>query len=522
MVVIGYTDLEWTGYLDNYGHEAHQLTQVGSATVSLNKTSFPDSKHANKSCKIERLEVETGEILTKMEASIMMLRRLKSFGVEHNAECLTVAITLGSCWFHGLFEPPGFKICGCNRVGMHGFHLCMALETPPIESSARRRNAIDSTVATTVAEIRANAMASEKRKDRMPVVASRSRLAHTPLPSEQSGRQPEQESEAAVESRALRNPAPPQHQGTTLSRLASQEATDTDGMTAQGLTDDAAKKATASGTIPIRSRPAAKTTNHKEYCSYWIHKGECDYTQIGCKYKHEMPVDEETLLNCGFRKVPDWFKESPMYEEHLQKTGEAATGRLAGVSAEEKVTSTARPSRHRSGRRGKNVIRSQGAGSTSIMPTPSRDARQLVSHHVRSPYDNYNQSNVHPQPDTKSARTGPPSAANSNATDRAAVQQFETQTYKPLGTMASSSDLGKGGAAEGSSKVKDEDAEKPAKRARNNGGSSIAAGTPALRLLQQALQGPRPAAKPAGSMMGAKTKRQNSRPEPDADDQGAR
>ena len=447
-----------------------------------------------------------------MEALIKLLRRIQSFCVQHNADCLTMAHSLGSYWFPGLLEPVGFKLCHCKRVEDQGVHFCMALTTP-----------IDQTVATMSAEIRANAVASEKREDAMPMVAPGSGLAHTLEPSEQSGGQPKQESEAPVQSSALRNPVPPRHQGTGRSRPASQEATDTDGTIAQGLTEDTAEKATASRTMPIRSRPVTKIANHKEYCSYWIRKGECDYTQTGCKYKHEMPVDEETLRNCGFLTVPRWFMESSQYEEYLQKQGKSANGRLAGVSTEENVTSTAESSRRSSGRRGESVVRSRGAGRAPMTPTTPRDARQLVSHGVRSPYNNYHQSIVNPQPDATSARAGPPSAANTNATGRAAVQQLERQPHKPPGATASSNGSSIRGAAEGSSKVKDGDVEKlPRRQARNNGGPSIAAGTPHLRQLQQALQGSRPAGNSAGSTMGAGKKRQLSRPEPDADDQRAR
>ena len=34
----------------------------------------------------------------------------------------------------------------------------------------------------------------------------------------------------------------------------------------------------------------------REYCTYYLWTGKCDYMQTGCKYKHEYPEDEETLL----------------------------------------------------------------------------------------------------------------------------------------------------------------------------------------------------------------------------------
>ncbi|PLB50287.1 hypothetical protein P170DRAFT_508491 [Aspergillus steynii IBT 23096] len=47
----------------------------------------------------------------------------------------------------------------------------------------------------------------------------------------------------------------------------------------------------------------------KEFCSYWIRHGECDYQQQGCLYKHEMPRDLATLEKLGLRDIPRWFRE---------------------------------------------------------------------------------------------------------------------------------------------------------------------------------------------------------------------
>ncbi|KAL4872971.1 hypothetical protein BDV12DRAFT_209646 [Aspergillus spectabilis] len=47
----------------------------------------------------------------------------------------------------------------------------------------------------------------------------------------------------------------------------------------------------------------------KEYCSYWIRHGECDYQQQGCLYKHEMPNDRSMLEKLGLRDIPRWYRE---------------------------------------------------------------------------------------------------------------------------------------------------------------------------------------------------------------------
>ncbi|KAJ5190449.1 Zinc finger CCCH-type [Penicillium cinerascens] len=49
--------------------------------------------------------------------------------------------------------------------------------------------------------------------------------------------------------------------------------------------------------------------NKKQYCSYWIRHGECDYSQQGCLYKHEMPMDLVLLDKLGLRDIPRWYRE---------------------------------------------------------------------------------------------------------------------------------------------------------------------------------------------------------------------
>ncbi|MCJ1462765.1 hypothetical protein MMC07_001368 [Pseudocyphellaria aurata] len=50
------------------------------------------------------------------------------------------------------------------------------------------------------------------------------------------------------------------------------------------------------------------TYGKKIYCTHWIRWGECDYTQQGCLYKHEMP-DEPTLNSIGIRTIPKWYRD---------------------------------------------------------------------------------------------------------------------------------------------------------------------------------------------------------------------
>ena len=72
---------------------------------------------------------------------------------------------------------------------------------------------------------------------------------------------------------------------------------------------------TTLGTLPLpnpnptSSVPTPKK-KEKVYCSFWIRRGECDYTQQGCLYKHEMPTDRETLKELGISIIPRWWREA--------------------------------------------------------------------------------------------------------------------------------------------------------------------------------------------------------------------
>jgi hypothetical protein len=63
--------------------------------------------------------------------------------------------------------------------------------------------------------------------------------------------------------------------------------------------------------FPEHAAPSPRSlieSDQKEYCTYWIRHGECDYMQQGCRYKHDMP-DLMTLRSIGFRNVPEWYRE---------------------------------------------------------------------------------------------------------------------------------------------------------------------------------------------------------------------
>ena len=67
---------------------------------------------------------------------------------------------------------------------------------------------------------------------------------------------------------------------------------------------------TAHGTPKYQGNPG--TLGKKVYCTYWIRTGNCNYMQEGCKYKHEIPPDDETRLAIGVRTYPTWPREDPV------------------------------------------------------------------------------------------------------------------------------------------------------------------------------------------------------------------
>ena len=73
-----------------------------------------------------------------------------------------------------------------------------------------------------------------------------------------------------------------------------------------------ASNAVASSVVsPAAATTPAITKKRKIYCDKWIHDGTCAFTQIGCKFKHEMPLDRETQLSVGLNHgLPVWFKRA--------------------------------------------------------------------------------------------------------------------------------------------------------------------------------------------------------------------
>ncbi|PQE17243.1 chromatin remodeling complex subunit protein [Rutstroemia sp. NJR-2017a BVV2] len=63
--------------------------------------------------------------------------------------------------------------------------------------------------------------------------------------------------------------------------------------------------------IPNTSMTVAPARREKIYCDKWVHEGTCAFTQVGCKYKHEMPTDKATQLSLGLSHgFPNWYRRA--------------------------------------------------------------------------------------------------------------------------------------------------------------------------------------------------------------------
>ena len=82
----------------------------------------------------------------------------------------------------------------------------------------------------------------------------------------------------------------------------------------------------------------------KEFCTYWVRRGECDYTQQGCMFKHVMPTDRETLSRLGLRDIPRWYREQHGVKSLDDIEKEKATFTIRPWRKEESTTSGAAPS----------------------------------------------------------------------------------------------------------------------------------------------------------------------------------
>ncbi|KAJ5976107.1 hypothetical protein N7481_009814 [Penicillium waksmanii] len=101
------------------------------------------------------------------------------------------------------------------------------------------------------------------------------------------------------------------------------------GIEALDVTTPAAQSMAVVPAPPIQTCLGTGVVNHqkpqgskkKEFCSYWIRHGECDYQQQGCLFRHAMPTQPEALEKLGLRDIPRWYREKFNLASVLQQGG---------------------------------------------------------------------------------------------------------------------------------------------------------------------------------------------------------
>lgn len=122
----------------------------------------------------------------------------------------------------------------------------------------------------------------------------------------------------------------------------------------------------------------------KEYCSYWLRRGECDYAQQGCLYRHEMPLDREVLFKLGMRDIPKWYRERHQLASYLglPSSGFGASSTKPGLMERSWRNPAAETVLEGSDRKtGKQTE----VPASSKGPPPQRNSARLGANHVLAP-----------------------------------------------------------------------------------------------------------------------------------------
>lgn len=334
---------EVAGFPDAYRLDKHQRTKVGSATISMTETRLQVPKDIYRSCKIEQLDFETENPLTRIEAFATMLRRIGTLCTEKKAQHLAMAPTQGSCWFSGLLKPAGFNICDCARPDERddvGIQLCMAVPAPKtvlptsvLEDCPMEDPAVGESDKAATADNYDFARRYNRMLKEMATEAKTRELHQVPAEDQNS-------SSTGTLMRPTKEVRHAQHTGRNdvlasnssgRPRLVPSAGPTSTATTRQAMIDQIGPIALNSSKTAQSTGPAVEITglpdarSKKVYCMYWLRKGECDYMQQTCDFKHEMPVDEETRQRIGLREIPSWFRESPEYGQFLQQVSRSGT-----------------------------------------------------------------------------------------------------------------------------------------------------------------------------------------------------
>jgi len=118
----------------------------------------------------------------------------------------------------------------------------------------------------------------------------------------------------------------------------------------------------------------------KIYCDKWVHEGVCAFTQQGCRFKHEMPMDKATQVSLGlFHGLPAWWKRHQMNlqrRQALQPLESSASVSLNSNFLAEIASEQMTPAR--GGTWNQNSAR-PGLQSPTVPVTPRRGSAQAIS-----------------------------------------------------------------------------------------------------------------------------------------------
>ena len=190
---------------------------------------------------------------------------------------------------------------------------------------------------------------------------------------------------------------------------------------------------------PANRTSTTKTANtggpfaKKKYCINWIWRGECAYTQVGCRYKHEIPLDKETQEKIGMRGIPEWFKESPHWGPWLQQVASAERLELKR-NGHDNASFLAQPLGGPSDLRAKDI---SSRGEEKAM-TKLRGRGNFGPYMVESPRQNLNQDTVASNITAEGSRGGPASATAIDSTQAikgTASRRPNRQIYKRPGAL---------------------------------------------------------------------------------------
>ena len=201
----------------------------------------------------------------------------------------------------------------------------------------------------------------------------------------------------------------------------------------------------------------------KKYCTHWILNGVCAYMQVGCKYKHEIPLDKETWKSIvGGAKIPGWFRESPGWSSWLQQVRPEERDALCGYGRQKDV-SMAQPSGRRSDRSSSHISSRRGKATST---TTTRDTPRLGLYTVESPHENHDQTSIASEMETETSRAEPSSDTKIESTEAVktiASRRPDREIYvRSRGPMPSSGSKMRGPIEE-RSEVKDGNVQEQAK-----------------------------------------------------------